>query len=569
MSESTVSPKPVAMLVRERVSHQPDRRVLAVDDGSSLTLGEWVRRAEQAGAALRRRGVRPGDRVALVVDDGDWIEYAVANLAVYLAGATAVGLTSRLGDDVIAARVAECAARAVIHSTATAATAAGVAAGAPAWAVGDLTDSDEVPSAEAARAELADAGNVSPSAIAEIVYTSGTTGPAKRVAVTHANLTFGRDSRGELFGGIESILCAVPPGTNAGHSALMFALTTGSRAHVLRRVDADAIAGAVQRDAIQHAILPPDAAAALVASGAHQQYDLSSLRALMFGSSAVPDQVVSALSEAVPAAQIMIGYGSTESAPAFARRSAPAWRDHHDPARYRAVALASLGAPGGGTEVAITDPGGRGLPLGEVGEICLRCDAPGRYYLDDDPATAGVFSPDGWVRMGDLGLVTADGELLFVDRVADSIVSGGHRVSATMVENALLWHPAVRAAAVFAVPDEHAGQLAVAAVEARPGTHAVDLAGFLDRELDPADWPAAILVLPELPRGVTGKILKRQLRETHRDLFRTIHVRAHGTREERHDREEAGRRLPGDRAQEDIRGRAGLARVGAIRQDRG
>lgn len=566
MTEATVSPKSLATLVRERVNHQQERSVLAVDDGSVLTLGEWVRRAEHVGAVLRRRGVGVGDRVALVVDDGAWIDYAVANLAVYLAGATAVGLTDRLGGEVIRARLAECEARAVLHSSDAAVPAAGV----PNWAVGDLERSGEVPSAEAAREALADAADVPTSAIAEIVYTSGTTGPAKRVAVNHANLTFGRDSRGELFGGIESILCAVTPGTNAGHSALIVALTTGSRAHVLRRVDADAIAGAIEREAIQHAILPPGAAAELVATGAHKRYDLSSLRALMFGSSAVPDRVVSALSEAVPAAQIMIGYGSTESAPAFARRSAPAWREHQNPLRYRAVKLSSLGTPGGGTEVAIIDSDGRALPPEEVGEICLRCAAPPRYYLDDDPRTAEVFSDDGWVRMGDLGMIAPDGSLLFVDRLEDSIVSGEHRISTAMVENALLWHPSVRAAAVFAIPDERAGQLAIAAVEAESATPPDDLAGFLDGELDPADLPAAILVVPELPRGVTGKILKTQLRETYRD-FRNVQVRADGTqaREEWHGREEANAGLSGDRAEEDVRGGAGLAGLGPVRQDRG
>jgi len=566
MTDAVVSPKSVATLVRERVSQQPDRSVLAVDDGSALALGEWVRRAEHVGAVLRLRGVETGDRVALVVDDGGWVEYAVANLAVYLAGATGVGLNDRLGGEVIKARVAECEARAVIHSRDAAVPAAAV----PNWSVGDLEASTEVPSPEAAREALTHAADVPASAIAEIVYTSGTTGPAKRVAVSHANLTFGRDSRGELFGGIESILCAVPPGTNAGHSALIVALTTGSRAHVLRRIDAASIAGAIEREGIQHAILPPGSAAELVATGAHRRYNLSSLRALMFGSSAVPDRVVSALSEAVPAAQIMIGYGSTESAPAFARKSAPAWSEHQDPLRYRPIKLASLGTAGGGTEVAIVDPHGRRLPPGEVGEICLRCEAPPRYYLDKDPRVAGVFSDDGWVRMGDLGMIAADESLLFVDRVADSVVSAGHRISSAMVENALLWHPSVRAAAVFAVADERAGQRAIAAVEAAPDTSTADLISFLEGELDPADRPATILVVPELPRGVTGKVLKVQLRETYRD-FRNVDVRPQGTRvrKEWHGGNEANEGVPGDRAEADVRDGAGLARLGAVRQDRG
>jgi acyl-CoA synthetase (AMP-forming)/AMP-acid ligase II len=214
----------------------------------------------------------------------------------------------------------------------------------------------------------------------------------------------------------------------------------------------------------------------------------------------------------------MIGYGSTESAPAFTRKAAPAWKEHGDPHRYRHPGLESLGSPGGGTEVAITGPGGGPLPAGQVGEICLRCEAPRRYYLDDVPAAAGVFGADGWVRMGDLGMIASDGSLLFVDRVADSIVTGGHRISSAAVENALLWHPAVRSAAVFAVPDGRAGQVAVAAVEASGETSPGDLARFLAGELDTADQPAAILIVPGLPKGVTGKILKAQLRETYAGL---------------------------------------------------
>jgi long-chain acyl-CoA synthetase len=535
----TPPPKTVPALVRERASRQASRTVLAVDDGSTLTLGEWLRRSERVAAALRHRGVGIGDRVVLVVGEGAWIEYAVANLAVYLAGATAVGLTGRLGEQVVAERIAECEARAVVCTRDADTTASGV----PAWTVREL---ERAPST----ADL-DPDPVPPSAIAEIVYTSGTTGPAKRVAVTHANLTFGRDSRGELFGGIESILCAVPPGTNAGHSALMVALTTGSRAHVLGQTGADAMARAIEREAVEHAILPPAAAAELVASGAHVRYDLSSLRALMFGSSAVPDRVVSALSEAVPAAQIMIGYGSTESAPAFTRKVAPAWQEHKDPLRYRGVGLASLGSPGGGTEVAIVDPDGRRLPPGEVGEICLRGEAPRRYYLDDSPRTAGVFGADGWVRMGDLGTIAPDQSLLFVDRAADSIVTAGHRISSAVVENALLWHPSVRGAAVFAVPDERAGQVAIAAVEADPGIAPEDLTAFLAGELDLADRPAAVRIVPGLPRGVTGKILKAQLRED-----------THGGHQENEG-------LSGDRAEADVRDGTGLARVGPLRQDRG
>lgn len=486
--------------------------MLAVDDGTTLTLGQWLRRAEHVAKVLRARAVAPGDRIALVVDDAAWIGYAVANLAVHLAGGTVVGIADRLGAQTIAARVAECRARAVVRAPAASVPDLGI----PVWSVDDL---EQAP--EGHGEQVAD--QAEPDAIAEIVYTSGTTGPAKPVAVTHASLTFGRDSRGELFGGIESILCAFPPGTNAGHSSLMVALTTGSRAHVLRRITPDTVAAAIERDRIQYAILGPGTAAGLVTSEACLRYDISSLRAFMFGSSAVPDRVISALSAAVPAAQIMIGYGSTESAPAFARQTLPPWQEHGDVGRYRRAGLPSLGRPGGGTEVAIVGPGGQHLPPGEIGEIWLRGEGPRRYYLGDDPRTAGVFTADGWVRMGDLGMTTGDGELLFVDRVPDSIVTAGHQVSSAMVENALLWHPAVRAVAVFGVPEPGAGQIVVAVAEADSSPD--ELAGFLAGELKPADRPAFVLTVPELPRGITGKILKTRLRELYRDLAGTRSAR--------------------------------------------
>ncbi|SHG23136.1 Acyl-CoA synthetase (AMP-forming)/AMP-acid ligase II [Jatrophihabitans endophyticus] len=498
----------IVHLVRQRATDQPEHRALVVDDGTELTLGEWLERAEHLARVLVARGLRRGDRIALVIDPGAWIEYAVANLAVYLVGGVGIGFTDRLGADTVDRLAADCDAAAVLRS-------AGVAGrddpDRPWWGIDELTadraGSDDLP-------DLPDpAAGDGTDRIAEIVHTSGTTGPAKRVAVTHGNLTFGRDSSGELFGGIESILCAVPPGTNAGHSALVVALTTGSRAHVLRSIDPDAIAAAVARDGIQHAILPPAAAAELVHSGATDRYDLTSLRALMFGSSAVPDSIVAALSQAIPTASIMIGYGSTESAPAFARRAEPAFGDDGDVERFRTAGYESLGAAGGGTEVRIVDDAGEPVAAGTIGEIALRSEAPRRFYLDVDERTAGVFAGDGWVRMGDLGVLDPDGTLRFVDRVAESIVSDGRRISSAQVENALMWHPGVRAAAVFAVPDHDRGQLAEAAVETEGDVHGEDLLAFLADRLAPADLPARVHVVDRLPRGVTGKVHKQVLRE--------------------------------------------------------
>jgi long-chain acyl-CoA synthetase len=361
-----------------------------------------------------------------------------------------------------------------------------------------------------------------PGDLAEILYTSGTTGKPKPIAVPHANLTHGRDGRGDLFGGIDSILCAVPAATNAGHSALMVAITTGSTAHVLSHVTAAESAAVIERVGIQQAILTPVVAKQLVAQGLHLEHDLSSVKTLMFGSSAVPAAAMSELSRSLPRAQIMVGYGSTESAPGFCRRMLPSWEEHGDPDFYRDAGLHCLGGPGGGTEACVVGPDGP-VPDGRPGEICLRSEAPIRSYLvpGTGPATFGA---DGWVRMGDVGLIGDDGQLYFVDRAPDAIPAEQGPQSSVRLETALLWHPDVVDVAVVAPGAEPGGEV-VAVVEPRAG---------VDRERVESELTAALhavlaeamgvaappgrVVLDSLPRGPLGKVRKRDLRARYAPL---------------------------------------------------
>lgn len=420
-----------------------DHVALVVDGERELSVADWTARSQELAGRLAPV------RTALRHDD--WIEHAVAALAVHLAGGTVLGLPPALPEKEVRARLAECGAGQVLPGP-----------------IGDRTGARD-------------------DDVAEILYTSGTTGRPKAVAVPVANLTYGHEGRGKLFTGVDAVLAAVPLGTNAGHSALMTAMTAPATTHVLTDLGPENVARMLEKLRVPMAIVPPSTATRMVAHGWHERFDLSGLRALMLGSAPVPMATVARLMEALPGIRIVIGYGSTESAPAFVHRPV------ETPPTKADEGL--LGRPSAGTEVKITD----------AGEICLRSAAPPRYYLNDAAANERTFR-DGWTHMGDLGELDGEGQLRFFDRAADAIMSDGRRISSLRVEHALHWHPEVIEAAAFEGP-----QGVTAAVVLRSPVPESELSAFAADRLEPAERPARYVVTETLPRGPIGKTLKRLL----------------------------------------------------------
>ncbi|MBO3744802.1 long-chain fatty acid--CoA ligase [Streptosporangiaceae bacterium NEAU-GS5] len=448
----------------ELLGRRDDGEIALVVDGERpLSVARWRRRAEDLARRL------PSGRVAVLQDD--WIEYAVACLAVHLAGGTVIGLSPQLTEDDVRSRLDQCAAGALLR--------------------GGTLDVLSKPSGPSDRDGT--------DGIAEIIYTSGTTGRPKPVAVPHANLTFGHEGRGKLFDGVEGLLAAVPLGTNGGHSALMTAITAPTATHVLSRPEPANVARLIAKLKVGMAVVPPAIMARIVAYGWHERYDLSSLTALMLGSAPVSMATVSRLRRALPETMIVLGYGSTEAAPAFVSRPIPpgeALEDHLDE---------HLGKPSPGTRLQIVDAHGAVLPPAELGEIRLRSDAPQRWYFGDPEASERVFA-DGWTRMGDLGQVGEDGRLRFFDRARDVIVRDGVTVSSSRVENALQWHPEVVEAAVL----DRGGKV-VAAVLPRATVPVEELARVAADHLDPSERPDTIVLVDRLPHGPIGKVIKREL----------------------------------------------------------
>jgi acyl-CoA synthetase (AMP-forming)/AMP-acid ligase II len=378
---------------------------------------------------------------------------------------------------------------AVVHS-------AGEAPGPPVgWSatVAELTQSG--PGMESSQASPAD--------VAQILYTSGTTGRPKGVAATHANLTFGapRHPRRLPLAHSERFLHAFAIGTNAGQTMLLNALTAKPSALSVPQFTPMRFARVLEADGVGSLFLVPSMAVELLDSGALA--GRSTLGVQLVGSTAapLPPAVAIRLAEAFPTATIVNYYTSTEAAPAQLAMI-------FDPTRPAAVGRAVAG------ELRIVDAAGAPVPVGTVGEVWLRSPYP-RAYLDDDAANREAFQ-DGWVRMGDVGRVDADGYLHLADRESDLVKSGAFKVSTLEVEAALHEHPHIADAAVIGVPHPVLGNAVAAVVVARPGAPSPGvtlpaLRAFLTERLADYQLPTRLLLVDHLPRNEAGKVLKRQL----------------------------------------------------------
>ena len=445
-------------LLRERAGEDPDGVALRVGDTDTLTYGEWEARSN---AAARGLSVRGGDRVGLVFPNDRWADYAVAYLAVLKAGAVAVPLGSRFSGPELDQVLAHAGAAVRVTEVPT----------------GGSTEPFQVP--------------VEPDDLAEILYTSGTTGLPKGVAVTHAGI-ISHDLPPDAPSGPVSFLHAFPIGTQAGQETLRVPLRIAGRTAIaLPTFDPDLLCALVARHGVVRLQLVPAMAQVLVTSGAYRSHDVSSVRRIILSSAPAAPALFERLREAFPQATVWNAYALTEAGPA---RTMMQW----DPSRPTAV-----GRPVGDTEIRIADG---------TGEIWLRRrGTPARSYYNDPDATAVAFA-GGWVHTGDVGYLDDDGYLHLTDRLKDLIITGGANVSSVEVEHALYEHPAVVDAAVVGIPHPVLGEDVAAAVVVRSPTPVRELQDVVRARLAEHKVPHRIVVADRLPRNPSGKVLKADVR---------------------------------------------------------
>ncbi|MFF9066506.1 AMP-binding protein [Streptomyces sp. NPDC014891] len=477
-------------------------RTAIVNGPARLSFGDWRDRSGALGAALRAAGLAAGDRVGLCFGTGRWVEYAVAFLAVLRAGGVAVPLSDRMAPAGLGHALTDSGALLLVHAG------PGLPAGTPPG-VRALTEED-------AKGHPADPGlpEPDPSAPAQILYTSGTTGARKGVVASHGNLAHGctRDERRRPLRHSRTFLHAFPVGSNAGQTMLVNALNAHATCVTAPQFTAARFLRAIAEHGVGSVFVVPAMAIELLGSPALEAAAgagaLGTVRLVGSTAAALPQQVALGLGRAFAPAQIVNYYTSTEAAPAQVTLLFDAARPW------------SPGRPASLAELRVTDGAGRPLPPGEPGELWLRSAQAPRAYLGD--GDDGVFQ-DGWTRMGDLGRVDEDGFLHLLDRERDVVKSGAHKVSTLQVENALHAHPDVVDAAAVGIPHPVLGSVVAAAVvprgtdpvgggDDRDGLTATALRTFLLDLLSAHELPATVLFLDSLPRNEGGKVLKRELR---------------------------------------------------------
>ena len=346
-----------------------------------------------------------------------------------------------------------------------------------------------------------------------MLYTSATTGKAKGVMLTMANLESNYDASPSWLhlGQQDVLLCALPLyNTFALNQGINASVTLGATMVLLPKFDPLACMQAIEQHRctffpavptmLQKVLYHPDVA----------RYDLSSLCRFCIGAAPVPAPLLARLHERVGGqARVLTGYGLTE---ATAMVSTHEVRMGPDGQLVRAK---SIGRPLDGIEMAIWDELCEPVPDGTVGEICVKgaCVMKGYYKLPGPTAEALV---NGWLRTGDLGTRDAEGYFTIVDRKKDLIIRGGQNIYPADIEEALYRHPAVAEAAVVAQADEVLGEVPVAFVALKPQASATvdDLQSHCKTELAYFKVPKSITILPELPKGPTGKILRREMRHS-------------------------------------------------------
>ena len=340
-----------------------------------------------------------------------------------------------------------------------------------------------------------------------IMYTSGTTGRAKGATLTHGNITWNAinvvvdaDFRAD------EVALAVAPlfHTAALNMLCLPTMLKGGVVLIEPAFDPARVLELIARHRVTSMFGVPAIYDAMAAAPGWADADTSSLRMLLCGGAPVPDATIRRYTSR--GLTFIQGYGMTETSPGALLLDA----------EHALAKAGSAGVPHFFTDVRVVGPDGAQAGPGERGEIIVAGPNVMRGYWGQPDASAAVLA-DGWLHSGDVGTVDQDGYVSVVDRIKDVIISGGENIYPAEVENALLSHPAVADCGVIGTPDGRWGEVGRAVVVLRAGQSAseADLLGFLDGRLARYKIPKSVRFAAGLPRTATGKILKKQLRETH------------------------------------------------------
>jgi long-chain acyl-CoA synthetase len=454
----------------ERNARRLGEKAALVWENGCLSWTELDRQASGFAGHLAAQGIGPGDRVAIVLPNR-WT-FVVALLGVLKVGATAAPLSPDLKRAELAEFLADLRPKQVV---------------------------DEVKAEEGVW--LTPAYAPSP---AVIVYTSGSTGRPKGAVFSHKALTFANRMWGEVVMGLKSddvVLGVLPYSHNYGlYAGLLAPLLFGATAALVERFAPEAVLAVIKRHRVT--IFPGVATMfrRLLSSPLFSTADLSSLRLAVSGAAPCSSELCTEWRENTDI-RILCGYGMTE-----VPRPISYFADDPDELPGAAGRLLP------GVEVRLVDEEGQPVPEGEVGELFIRSPAAMDAYLDDPDETRAVLR-EGWFNTGDLAALLPEGFVRLVGRKRERILRGGYSVFPQEIEAVLCSHPAIAEAAVAGIPDPDLGEEVAAFVALKPLAEATseELVAYCKERLAYYKYPRRLIIVKELPRGATGKVLKSEL----------------------------------------------------------
>ena len=474
--------------------------------GGALTFAEWDSRSNALARGLIARGVERGDRVSIYLPSEECLRWIVAYAAAHKAGAVAVPTNTRLSVRELIAILGHGEVRALLTCSALLPAAREVRDALPSLEL-LVSDGDDRGEGEVAWDEALDADDsdiqvdVDLDDLADIMYTSGTTGLPKGVAVRHRNVAMIPNHEPPWTGA--GWLHGAPLFTFAGISFIYNPMKMGMVGLYQPKFDAGEWLRIVERERPTMAFLVPAMAELLVAHPDFANADLDSLLAVSIGSAPLAPNTLMTLVERLPQASVSNSYGMTEAGPAFIVM----------PQEEVTKRIGSVGKPIPPMEIKIVDDDDNDRGPHEVGELLTRLPGRQREYYKDAAATESTWTRDGWLRSGDLGYLDDDGFLYLVGRKKDLIVRGGHNVYPTDIESVILEHPEVREAAVVGIPHAVLGEDIAAFVVRKPdaAVGGDELQAFCADHLADYKRPRQVNFVDELPRNATGKVMKHLL----------------------------------------------------------
>jgi long-chain acyl-CoA synthetase len=488
----------LASLLTESAQRDPDHVAIKLDD-AELTFGLLNGATMHLAGLLRAHGVGPGDRVGIMLPNVPY--FPVCYYGALRAGAIVVPMNVLLKRREVAFYLRDSGAKLVFawHGFAEDAQGGADEAGAECVLVTPGEFEQQVGAADPDPG-LADTAHDD---TAVILYTSGTTGTPKGAELTHANLSRNAEGSRDLFGlGRDAItLGALPLFHSFGQTCGMNAtLGGGGTLTLIPRFDPSKALEIIQRDRVNIFQGVPTMYGAMLHHPERHRFDTSTLQLCASGGSAMPVELLRGFEEAFHC-KILEGYGLSESSPV-------ASFNHADRERKPG----SIGTPIAGVEMRVVDDDRAEVAQGEVGEIVIRGYNVMKGYWHRPDATADTII-DGWLHTGDMGYVDEDGYFFIVDRKKDMIIRGGYNVYPREVEEVLYEHPDVREAAVLGVPHDEYGEEVAAAVALKEGSSVSpeELRDYVKGQVAAYKYPRQVWIVDDLPKGPTGKILKREI----------------------------------------------------------